>query len=177
MSTPRTASPSAAAPDTAQSQVDAPSTESSSAPDRTLSAHKRRGSSIDIAAEKTSQRPESDATLGELSPQASKRARPDERPPKVLPRRYELCAVVDVVELISYMLSELIATNDAIRTSNGGLTRFHSRSVESRPCQAWRHVLIPSQDGAGHLGPGLPPPFGKACHSDAASAASNCILH
>lgn len=34
-----------------------------------------------------------------------------------------------MVELIAHMLSELIATNDAIGTSGGGLTRFHSRLV------------------------------------------------
>jgi hypothetical protein len=34
-----------------------------------------------------------------------------------------------MVELIAHMLAELIATNDAIRMSNGGLTRFHSRYV------------------------------------------------
>lgn len=60
-------------------------------------------------------------------PKTSKRARPDEPPPKVLPLRYEFCAVEDMVELIAHMLAELIATNDAIRISNGGLTRFHSR--------------------------------------------------
>lgn len=32
-----------------------------------------------------------------------------------------------MVELIAHMLAELIATNDAIRISSGGLTRFHSR--------------------------------------------------
>lgn len=57
---------------------------------------------------------------------APKRARTDGEP-KVLPQRYELCAVDDIVELIAHMLAELIATNDAIRISSGGLTRFHSR--------------------------------------------------
>lgn len=61
------------------------------------------------------------------SPQTSKRAKPATPPPKVLPDRYELCAVEDMVELVAHMLAELIATNDAIRISNGGLTRFHSR--------------------------------------------------
>lgn len=63
------------------------------------------------------------------SAQSAKRARPGEQPPKVLPARYELCPVEDMVELIAYMLNELIATNDAIRTTSGGLTRFHSRYV------------------------------------------------
>lgn len=58
---------------------------------------------------------------------ASKRARTDQELPKVLPQQYEFCAVEDIVELIAHMLAELIATNDAIRISSGGLTRFHSR--------------------------------------------------
>lgn len=66
------------------------------------------------------------------STQPAKRARPDEQPAKVLPIRYELCAVDDMVELIAHMLNELIATNDAIRTTSGGLTRFHSRYVAAQ---------------------------------------------
>lgn len=58
---------------------------------------------------------------------SSKRPRANEQPPKMLPRRYEHCAAEDMVELIAHMLAELIATNDAIRISSGGLTRFHSR--------------------------------------------------
>ena len=58
---------------------------------------------------------------------APKRARTDGDQPKVLPQRYELCAVEDIVELIAHMLAELITANDAIRTISGGLTRFHSR--------------------------------------------------
>lgn len=58
---------------------------------------------------------------------APKRARTDGQPPKVLPLQYEHCAVEDIVELIAHMLAELITTNDAIRISSGGLTRFHSR--------------------------------------------------
>jgi hypothetical protein len=67
------------------------------------------------------------AAAANSSPQTTKRAKPDTPPPKVLPDRYELCAVEDMVELVAHMLAELIATNDAIRISNGGLTRFHSR--------------------------------------------------
>lgn len=66
----------------------------------------------------------------QTSPSATntpKRARTDHQPPKVLPQLYEFCAVEDIVELIAHMLAELIATNDAIRISSGGLTRFHSR--------------------------------------------------
>lgn len=56
-----------------------------------------------------------------------KRAKPDVIPPKVLPVRYELCAIEDVVVLIANMLSELIETNDALAMRSGHLTRFHSR--------------------------------------------------
>lgn len=45
----------------------------------------------------------------------------------ILPQKYEFCPVEHMVELIAHMLGELIATNDAIRISSGGLTRFHSR--------------------------------------------------
>lgn len=64
------------------------------------------------------------------SPQSDstpKRARPDVAPPKILPRRYELCALEDVVKLIAYMLGELIETNDELALKSGHLTRFHSR--------------------------------------------------
>lgn len=60
-------------------------------------------------------------------PENAKRIRQDQQPDKLLPQRYELCAVDDMVELIAHMINELIATNDAIHTANGGLTRFHSR--------------------------------------------------
>lgn len=87
------------------------------------SPSKRRGDEIDKA---TADRPETDH---DDAAQSAKRARPDEVPPKMLPQKYEDCAVEDVVELIAHMLNELIATNDAIRTTSGGLTRFHSRYV------------------------------------------------
>lgn len=57
----------------------------------------------------------------------SKRAKPAENPPKLLPQKYELCAVEDVVVLIAHMLGELIETNDALALRSGHLTRFHSR--------------------------------------------------
>ncbi|KJZ75602.1 hypothetical protein HIM_05065 [Hirsutella minnesotensis 3608] len=60
---------------------------------------------------------------------SSKRPKANEPPPKILPQKYELCAAEDMVELIAYMLAELITTNDAIRISSGGLTRFHSRTA------------------------------------------------
>lgn len=56
-----------------------------------------------------------------------KRVKPDAVPPKVLPMRYELCAIEDIVVLIANMLSELIETNDALAMRSGHLTRFHSR--------------------------------------------------
>lgn len=98
-----------------------------------LSPNKRRGSpSHDIPAVATRSgagpAPESVSTgQGQASSAAPKRLRPEEPPAKRLPLRYELCATEDMVELIAHMISELIATNDAIRVSNGSLTRFHSR--------------------------------------------------
>ncbi|KAM3555444.1 hypothetical protein ARSEF4850_005995 [Beauveria asiatica] len=73
--------------------------------------------------------------------QPAKRARPDEHPPKVLPIRYEFCHVDDMVELIAHMLNELIATNDAIRTTSGGLTRFHSRAAPGISVRDYLHRL------------------------------------
>ncbi|KAK5997866.1 Nuc-1 negative regulatory protein preg [Cladobotryum mycophilum] len=75
------------------------------------------------------------------SPKTSKRAKPAEQPPKVLPQRYELCAVEHMVELIAHMLGELIATNDAIRISSGGLTRFHSRTAPGISVRDYLHRL------------------------------------
>ncbi|PHH85532.1 hypothetical protein CDD83_285 [Cordyceps sp. RAO-2017] len=81
----------------------------------------------------TGPRPEPEAS--------SKRARANERPPKILPQRYEQCAVEDMVELIAHMLAELIATNDAIRISSGGLTRFHSRTAPGISVRDYLHRL------------------------------------
>ncbi|OAR02059.1 hypothetical protein LLEC1_06361 [Akanthomyces lecanii] len=75
------------------------------------------------------------------STQPAKRARPDDQPTKVLPIRYELCPVEDMVELIAHMLNELIATNDAIRTTSGGLTRFHSRAAPGISVRDYLHRL------------------------------------
>jgi hypothetical protein len=47
----------------------------------------------------------------------------------VLPARYELCAVEDMVILIADMISELIETNDNLPLRDVVLTRFHSRFV------------------------------------------------
>lgn len=46
-----------------------------------------------------------------------------------------------MVELIAHMLGELIATNDAIRSSNGGLTRFHSRTAPGISVRDYLHRL------------------------------------
>lgn len=73
--------------------------------------------------------------------QTTKRPKPETPPPKVLPKRYEFCAVEDVVELISHMLAELITTNDAIRVSTGGLTRFHSRTAPGISVRDYLHRL------------------------------------
>lgn len=64
---------------------------------------------------------------GQHSGALPKRVKPDTAPPKVLPVRYELCAIEDIVVLIANMLSELIETNDALAMRSGHLTRFHSR--------------------------------------------------
>ncbi|PHH75803.1 hypothetical protein CDD80_2052 [Ophiocordyceps camponoti-rufipedis] len=72
---------------------------------------------------------------------SSKRPKANDPPPRLLPRRYELCAVVDVVELVAHMLAELIATNDAIPRSSGGLTRFHSRTPPGISVRDYLHRL------------------------------------
>lgn len=95
----------------------------------TTSPTKRRGSPPATAEQSAAQTAET-AQPNQETAQPSKRQRADEQPPKVLPQKYEFCPVEDMVELIANMLSELINTNDAIRTSSGGLTRFHSRFVE-----------------------------------------------
>lgn len=75
----------------------------------------------------------------ELSTQANANANGDSDVPakrakeawpvvKVLPSKYELCEVGDIVVLIANMISELIATNDELPLRNGVLTRFHSRT-------------------------------------------------
>ncbi|KAG4035612.1 hypothetical protein MFRU_001g03810 [Monilinia fructicola] len=47
---------------------------------------------------------------------------------KVLPKKYELCQVEDMVVLIASMIAELIQRNDVLPLQSGVLTRFHSRS-------------------------------------------------
>jgi hypothetical protein len=58
----------------------------------------------------------------------SKRAKEARQPVKLLPAKYELCEVGDMVVLIANMISELIETNDDLPLRNGVLTRFHSRT-------------------------------------------------
>ena len=105
--------------------VDATMSSVASNPSNALSPGKRRGSPADVP----KLDPSATATnpKDETLPKTSKRAKAEDNPPKILPHRYEFCAVEDIVELIAHMIGELIATNDAIRPSNGGLTRFHSR--------------------------------------------------
>lgn len=93
-----------------------------------LSPTKRRGSPTGES--QTSRPPQapSEATAGQDGTSLSaKRSRHDESPAKILPQKYELCPVGDMVELIAHMVADLITTNDAIRVASGGLTRFHSR--------------------------------------------------
>ncbi|PHH61975.1 hypothetical protein CDD81_7666 [Ophiocordyceps australis] len=102
-----------------------------------VSPSKRRSTSdtanTDPAAQPASQSPPT-------SPKISKRPRTNVQPPKILPSRYELCSVEDMVELIAYMVAELIATNDAIHPS-GGLTRFHSRTAPAISVRDYLHRL------------------------------------
>ncbi|KAI1435636.1 cyclin-domain-containing protein [Xylaria sp. CBS 124048] len=58
-----------------------------------------------------------------------KRTRTNASPPKVLPSRYELCDIEDMVILIANMIGELIETNDSLAMKSGNLTRFHSRTA------------------------------------------------
>lgn len=67
------------------------------------------------------------ASAGQSGPHSPKRAR---LAPKIVPRRYEHCAVEDLVVLIAHMLGELIELNDKQAQEAGqrhNLTRFHSR--------------------------------------------------
>ena len=122
---PRT-NPLARTPETTTATAPLQTKPAASNPSATLSPNKRRGSSTQLTEQTAS------ATINEgtenPSPKSSKRAKA-ETPTKILPIKYELCAVEDVVELIACMLSELITTNDAIRISSAVLTRFHSRLV------------------------------------------------
>ncbi|KAF4981193.1 hypothetical protein FZEAL_2962 [Fusarium zealandicum] len=99
-----------------------------------VSPNKRRGSPTPANLQAT-------AVAKSSPPQTTKRPKPDAPPPKVLPERYEFSSVEDMVELIAHMLAELIATNDSIRISNGGLTRFHSRTAPGISVRDYLHRL------------------------------------
>ncbi|KAK4252049.1 cyclin-domain-containing protein [Corynascus novoguineensis] len=71
----------------------------------------------------------------------AKRVKPDTAPAKVLPLRYELCAVEDIVVLIAHMLGELIETNDTLALKSGHLTRFHSRTAPGISVLDYLHRL------------------------------------
>ncbi|KAI1388780.1 cyclin-domain-containing protein [Hypoxylon trugodes] len=88
----------------------------------TLSPNKRRKSQDPI-------RPHPSSVVASSQPSSPKRPKPNECPPKVLPLRYELCEVEDMVTLIANMLGELIETNDSLAMKSGHLTRFHSRTA------------------------------------------------
>ncbi|KAF3919899.1 Cyclin-U2-1 [Orbilia brochopaga] len=74
------------------------------------------------------QNPE-EASLAPLSIQSpSKRAKPSLSTKKLVPKEYSLCSMNDLVVLISDMLNQLVAINNGIPLTPGGLTRFHSRA-------------------------------------------------
>ncbi|KAG6122699.1 hypothetical protein E4U13_001518 [Claviceps humidiphila] len=106
------------------------------------SHNKRRGS---LSRETDSATPTiagpSGSTTSVRASSAPKRAKTGQLPPKTLPQQYEFCAVEDIVELIAHMLAELIATNDAIQISSGGLTRFHSRTAPGISVRDYLHRL------------------------------------
>ncbi|PFH61548.1 hypothetical protein XA68_17051 [Ophiocordyceps unilateralis] len=104
-----------------------------------------RSPGTELAAAVTKRRSHSSSpgqvAVAQASTASSKRPKANDPPPKLLPRRYELCAVADVVELVAHMLAELITTNDAIRISSGGLTRFHSRTAPGISVRDYLHRL------------------------------------
>lgn len=89
----------------------------------------------------TAESSSSSATTRSIPPKRTKSAK---TAAKVLPARYELCAVEDMVILIADMISELIETNDNLPLRDVVLTRFHSRLV---------YVLMPHSYHA-HIYPG-----------------------
>ncbi|KAL3952775.1 hypothetical protein ACCO45_012718 [Purpureocillium lilacinum] len=105
------------------------------------SPKKRRGSSTGGIARTTTRPLPQPATQGQSYAKLPKRPKADEQQPKTLPLRYELCAVEDLVDMMAYMLGELIEMNDAIGLSSGSLTRFHSRSVPGITVATYLHRL------------------------------------
>ncbi|KAJ6439544.1 nuc-1 negative regulatory protein preg [Purpureocillium lavendulum] len=125
----------------ASSAVDPPTGTAADPAQQALSPNKRRGSPGHTIAQATAGPSLQAAGQDSAASNTSKRPRTDQQPPKILPTRYELCAVEDMVELIAHMLAELIATNDAIRISSGGLTRFHSRTAPGISVRDYLHRL------------------------------------
>jgi len=70
-----------------------------------------------------------DTSLTRSQVLAPKRAKSAKSAAKVLPNKYELCDVEDMVILIADMISELIETNDNLPLRDVVLTRFHSRTA------------------------------------------------
>ncbi|RYP72276.1 hypothetical protein DL769_004498 [Monosporascus sp. CRB-8-3] len=99
-----------------------------------LSPGKRR-KSHDIASAHSS------SVVVASQPSSPKRSKPNQGPPKLLPLRYELCDVEDMVVLIANMLGELIETNDSIAMKSGQLTRFHSRTAPGISVPDYLHRL------------------------------------
>lgn len=114
---------STAEPSSSLAKADAPGT--------TLGASKPVAQILSPNKRRKSQSPHKDSTATgtEVSgrpPSPVKRAK-QETAPKILPQRYELCQVEDVVILVANLLCELIETNDKLALKTGHLTRFHSR--------------------------------------------------
>jgi hypothetical protein len=84
-------------------------------------------SQADSPSMKRRQSQETSSIIGSSQTLPPKRVRSAQTPVKILPIRYELCEVEDMVVLIADMISELIQTNDGLPLQSGVLTRFHSR--------------------------------------------------
>ncbi|KAK8025704.1 nuc-1 negative regulatory protein preg [Apiospora arundinis] len=105
-----------------------------------LSPAKRRNSQ-ELTQPSTGPGSASTSSVVTSSRNSPKRSRPSAGPPKVLPLRYELCDVEDMVVLIANMLNELIETNDSIAIKNSHLTRFHSRTAPGISVLDYLHRL------------------------------------
>ncbi|KAI1844134.1 hypothetical protein JX265_011028 [Neoarthrinium moseri] len=104
-----------------------------------LSPAKRRNSQ-DLSKLSESSAMSSSAVIQSQS-SSPKRSKTAQGPAKVLPLRYELCDVEDMVVLIANMLSELIETNDSLAMKSGHLTRFHSRTAPGISVVDYLHRL------------------------------------
>jgi len=94
----------------------------------------------------TAESSSSTATSQSISPKRTKTAK---AAAKVLPARYELCDVEDMVILIADMISELIETNDNLPLRDVVLTRFHSRFVSlPMPCSYLAHIYLGRHQGS-----------------------------